>query len=712
MTTTAQQPEALNFRTFTVRAESVDAEKRSVEGIVTTESPVPMFDWERGEVVPEVLLMKGAQYPKQVPFLNAHARFSVDDQLGSARELRTDADRMLGRMFFATAHQSQFEKVREGHVTDLSAGYRILESVYIPRGETQKIDGRDFTGPVNVRTKWRLHEVSLVPIGADDQAKLRGLQAFPLNKKESPKMLQALRDTCVARGMDAKLNDDDAQKWVADNLKDTKRNETPDVKAIVADAVRAATDEFKKSIEEGKRAEESFRKEIDAAIELAGLPGERTACYALKDIASVRTHLLEAKAKAQPEIGYGAPLVAGQAQRDKHLEHIRAALLTRCVDVAANGKKETIEKCVDEPVRKLGATTELRNASLLDLARHCLQVDGVDIRGLTREQIAIAALGFPQQAGIRGAFDPAYHTTGSFPKLTQDAINKTMMVGYTETPTTWRTCFRQAPSAADFKTIHRLRVGALPNLPDWPDNSPLESVSLADAEETYSVQAKSAKISFSYRLLVNDDLSQMSRIPPLFGSAAARTVNALAWAEVTANGTMSDGQALFLDSATGNRKRVNYTSTGTAISVTSVQVGRTLMRLMRGENTPEGNESQDILNLTPRYIVAPVAKEAIVMQLTLSAYDPATSTFMVFNPASQLIPVIEPLLDASSTTAWYLFADPSQIDTVEVTFLQGHENPVTRNWSDPETLSQNYAVLQAVAARRMNHRGMYKNAGA
>jgi hypothetical protein len=98
--------------------------------------------------------------------------------------------------------------------------------------------------------------------------------------------------------------------------------------------------------------------------------------------------------------------------------------------------------------------------------------------------------------------------------------------------------------------------------------------------------------------------------------------------------------------------------------------------------------------------------------LVLSAYDPAANKFQVYNTATQLIPVIEPRLDAASTTAWYLFADPSQIDTVEVTFLTGQESPVVREFMDERNLSQNFTILQTFGAKPLNHRGIQKHAGA
>lgn len=705
------QRDALNYREFSIRAESVDEKNRSVEAVVTTETPVPMFDWERYEVIPEVLLMKGAEYPRQVPFLNAHSRFSVDDQLGSARELRVEGDKMLGRMFFASASQKEFDKVREGHVTDVSAGYQNLSVVHVPRGQKQTIAGREFTGPVNVVTKWKLREVSLVPIGADEQAKLRGLNSFPQNPKKEFRMNEQLKALCVARGMDANLSDEAAQAWMVTNFKaePAKPTEPVDFKQLAAEASRAAVEETRKLYEADKAKEVAFRKEVDAACQLAGLDGERNACYGMKDIETVRTHLLEARAKAEESsiIGGGFQIRGGEAQRDKHSGAIRSALITRAL-ASTNGSPKVVEELNPAAQRAAGWET-FRHARLLDLARECLHLDGYNTRGLSPEHIALAALGFADKVGLRA--DPAYHTTGSFTKLTQDAVNKSMMVGYQEFPSTWRTVFRQADSAADLKAIHRIRMGAIPNLPDWPTNTAPEQASFKDAEETYRVQPKSLWLSFSWDLLLNDDMSMLGRVPSMFGDAAARTINATTWAQITGNPTMEDSVALFA-AATGARKRTNLTTGAGAPSVTTLQTLSNLMQQMRGENTPEGNESQDILNLQPRFIVGPSALSTTIRQLVLSAYDPAATNHLTYNTATELIPVIEPLLDANSTTAWYLFASTSRIDTVEVTFLSGHESPVTRQWMDEKTLSQNWAVLQAFAAKAMNHRGMQKHAGA
>lgn len=721
----AATPE-MGYRELQVRASSLNIEDRSISADVSTENPVPMPDFVRMEMVPEILVTSGAVIPdsRQVPFLDSHNRASVSNQLGSARDIGTKYNKLTARLQFSTAADGEFTKVREGHVTDVSAGYQILKKQYIPAGESRTINGRSYTGPANVVTKWRLLEVSLTPIGADSMAKLRGLDPdmcrFLSPDMERFIMNEELRKLLVARGMDAKLDDEAAQKWLVENrnlLADpVKTEEKPEEKRA---AVAPTFDESKLSIlieQATERAiaarvakEAAFRKEVDSNCALAGLPELAEHCRGLSDIEAVRKYLTDEQAKRAEKVGYQPNIRIVGSGQERLMADMGTALTLRAVQSATSNPK-TIEAIVPAENRGKGHET-FKHATPYQMAEECVRAMGVDTRGLTRDQVAICAMFGADVAGLRSAGVPAYHTTGSFSNLTLDAMNKTLLVGYTETPATWRGPMRQATSVPDFKQIHRIRMGAIPNLPVWNDNSNPEQASLADAKESYAVESRSLNISYSYKLLVNDDMDALSRTPAMMGAAAARTVNAVAWAQWTSNPTLSDGVALFA-AATGARKRTNLTTGAGAPSVTTLQTLSNLMRQMRGENTPEGAESADILNLSPRYIIGPSALDTTIKQLVLSAYDPAASQFMVYNTATQLIPVIEPLLDVASTTAWYLAAEPSQIDTVEVSFLQGQESPITRAFMDERTLAQNVTIMQTFAAKAINHRGLQKHAGA
>ena len=738
----------MSYRSLSVRSSTLDTDNRTVDAIVSTETPVLMPDWQRMEMVPEVLQAKGAIIPPsgQVPFLDSHNRSRVSDQLGSARKIATRYNDLVATLHFSSAADSEFTKVREGHVTDVSAGYEVLKKTYVPKGETQQVNGRSYTGPVNVATKWRLREVSLTPIGADAQAKLRGLDPaafrFESPTEESFEMDKELRDFLVSRGMVATLNDADAQKWLMANralLVDAPAPVTTSTAPAVPEPTRAAapapqslpnpqpglavseqriqelfTASFRDFQTKQEAARVAFRAEVDSLCELAGLPDAVTHCRDLPDIAAVRKHLTDEKARLATVVPFQPSIRQTGSGFDACMRDMGTALALRAMNNATDPNHPNHEKTFEKvlPVASRGKGHEtFRHATIFRMAEEFVRMLGIDTRDMTRDDIAICAMFGPDKIGKRAGGVAAYNQTGNFTNLTLDAVNKSMMVGYVESPSTWEGPMRQAMSAPDFKQIHRVRMGAIPNLPVWNDNDNPTKASFADAQEQYAVEARSLEIGFSYRLLVNDDMDAISRVPAMMGAAARRTVNAVAWAQLTSNPTMTDGQPLFSAPA-GNRKRSNKTTGVNLPTVANLQVSSNLMRQMRGENTPEGNESQDVLNLVPRYIVGPGALATSINQLVLSAYDPAANSFMVYNTATQLIPVIEPLLDANSVASWYLFASPAQIDTIEVTFLQGQESPIVRPFMDERNLSQNFIVLQTFAAKAMNHRGIQQQVGA
>jgi hypothetical protein len=712
-----------------LRAKTFNEEGRTVEAVISTEQPVMMVDWERMDYVPEILLSSGVEFPKsrQIPFLDSHRRWSVTDQLGSARNITVGDGRVTATLMFSKARQGEeaLAAVRDGHVTDVSVGYEVLKRTYIEKGKTKTIGGREYAGPVNVVTKWRLREVSLTPIGADDQAKLRGLDPARCRFIHSPEgdfhVNEQLRALLVSRGMPAELTDEQAQAWIVANPErmaapaapasaaPPEQRQAPPAALTADDIARLAAEATARTLANERAARAAFEAEVRSLCELADMPHEFEAARNLADVAAVRTHLAARKADAAATIPHGAAIRFSSSGFDRLQADIGNTITRRAVLNAVGNDSQRAERHLSPELRTFN-DSQFRHASLYQLAETTLQALGVRTLGLSREDVAIAAMfGTSKVRGLRS--DGPYHTTGSFLNLTMDAINKSMMVGYTEAPSTWRGPMRQGTSVADFKQINRLRMGAIPNLPIWNDTSEPNKASFADARESYAVESRSLGVSFSYKLLVNDDMDALTRTPVMLGAAAARTVNAVAWAQLTSNPTLSDGVALFSD-VSGARKRKNFTTGTGAPSVTTLGLLTNLMRQMRGENTPEGAESDDILNLQPRYLVVPSALETVALQLVNSAYDPNSSVnTLVYNPARTMIPVVEPILDANSTLAWYLFADPSTIDTIEVTFLQGQENPLVRSYMDEEKLSMEYYILQTFAAKTMNHRGIQKHKG-
>ena len=136
--------------------------------------------------------------------------------------------------------------------------------------------------------------------------------------------------------------------------------------------------------------------------------------------------------------------------------------------------------------------------------------------------------------------------------------------------------------------------------------------------------------------------------------------------------------------------------------------------------TQKGLSSDAIINIQPRYLIVPVALSATALQLVGSIADPAaggssttgnSNTLNVYGPngSRPLQVVVEPQLDANSPSRWYLAADPAQVDTVEVTFLQGEESPVLESEWDFDRDVWKYKVRQTFGTKAIDWRGLHRN---
>lgn len=218
-------PEGMQTRAFEFIPNSWNEADQSVEAVLATENRVNVWDWQRFEVIEEVLRMDGLvdELPKRVPLLDSHQKKSVDHVLGSTIGRIEEVDgvsRLVGRRTFAKGDekaQRTAAKVRDGHITDGSIGYRVLEGVWVEKGEVQDVGGRSYPGPVRVATRWKWNEDSVTPVGADGDAKTRGesfdkysADATRRRYLEDREMNEKLRKRLEALGLRAEATEDEA----------------------------------------------------------------------------------------------------------------------------------------------------------------------------------------------------------------------------------------------------------------------------------------------------------------------------------------------------------------------------------------------------------------------------------------------------------------------------------------------------------------------
>jgi len=108
----------------------------------------------------------------------------------------------------------------------------------------------------------------------------------------------------------------------------------------------------------------------------------------------------------------------------------------------------------------------------------------------------------------------------------------------------------------------------------------------------------------------------------------------------------------------------------------------------------------------------PVALQLTAFQLVAANLAPAQTANVVPDYIRALVPIAEPRLDAASTTAWYLFASPDQIDTIEYAYLEGQDGVYIETRQGFEVDGVEIKARLDFGAKAIDGRGLQKNAGA
>lgn len=397
------------------------------------------------------------------------------------------------------------------------------------------------------------------------------------------------------------------------------------------------------------------------------------------------TRIFEELAKApkgQPTQQGNHSASVGTEEREKKKGAMTGALLHR----------------MDAKAHPAGDSREFIGLTMLEMARICLENAGVKTIGMSRDQVATAALiGMPR--GAEYFAGNGMMSTSDLPNILTDAFNKRLRMAYEAAPRTYMSFAKQA-TAPDFKTVNVIQMSDISAFQKVNEHGEFKAATLSDSKETYKLVTYGEILRITRQTIINDDLRALDRANAAMGTAAARLENETVWGVITANANMGDGVALFH----ATHKNLN-TGAGTALAAAGLASGRTAMRTIKG---PKGQ----ILNIVPKTLLVPAALENTALQLVNSTQLFASAaTNIIPEWIRSLTPVVEPLLDANSTAAWYLAGDPGQIDTVEYCYLEGQEGVYleTRNGFDVDGVE--IKARLDFAAAPTEFRGLQKNVG-
>jgi hypothetical protein len=328
-----------------------------------------------------------------------------------------------------------------------------------------------------------------------------------------------------------------------------------------------------------------------------------------------------------------------------------------------------------------------RGMTLLDVARAYLQGSGVRVTDMGKNELAGVALGLSTRT--------AYHTTSDFSNLLADVATKTLRAAYEEQPQTFRPLVRVV-TLPDFKPVSRIQLGDAPALLPVVEDGEYTHGTVSDGKETYSLITYGRIFAITRKALVNDDTDAFARVPMMFGRKARVLESNLVWGQITSNPVMGDGNNLF-SAAHGNLE-----TDGDVISIDSLGRARASLRQ---QTSLDG----DFLNLSAQYLLVPTALETIADQFVTVVLPQLSGNVNPFQ--GRLSVIAEPRLDASSTLAWYTASSPSQVDIIELAYLEGEEGPMVENRIGFDIDGLEIKARLDVAAKVIDWRGLHKDPG-
>jgi len=215
---------------------------------------------------------------------------------------------------------------------------------------------------------------------------------------------------------------------------------------------------------------------------------------------------------------------------------------------------------------------------------------------------------------------------------------------------------------------------------------------------------------FTQEAQKNDMFGVFARQINSFSGAAVRLTDTLSTAILTANAALADTGELFnstaITTAGGHNNDPSTTSTVAGLVVVEI-----LMRGRTGMRTAEdGDAGPAILNIQPKVLLTCSALRSTFFRLLGSEFDYVSGVAGgVPNPVRGIGEVVvNPYLDRTTTTAWYLMADPNDAGGVVVGFLQGEEIPTVRTQVNFRTGDLEVICEHKSTAKADGYRGMVR----
>lgn len=298
------------------------------------------------------------------------------------------------------------------------------------------------------------------------------------------------------------------------------------------------------------------------------------------------------------------------------------------------------------------AARDLADMSLRSLAITCLQRSGSGHRDLDNKALFARAM-----------------SRSDLPTLLTATGDRVLAATFEELATEHRAIVNTR-HLRDFRPAATVSASLFPNLRLKREGAEITYGSITDGAEPLQLATYARGLEFTREALINDDLDGLGRAIRSAAVAAVRLERDLMFGHLVANGTMSDGYALF------DNTHHHNDLTSTALDLDGLAAARKAMRLQKDT---DGNP----IVVRPFVLVVPAALESIAESLVAvqvmlgTGRESSAPTWM-----NRLSVLVDPRLDADNPSRWYLMSDPVVTPTIDLAFLADQMTPVLEEEQD------------------------------
>lgn len=589
--------------------------------------------------------------------LVANLDHNASQRVGHVTSLENDGKtlRLSGLASASTpARREVVDSAADGFVWQASVeATPLVRPELITMGQSTTVNGQTFEGPVFIARKTKLRGFAFVSHGADDDTTVAIAASASLTQEKTTMLDEKIRAWAESLGVDVENATDEQLEQIEASY---EGQNSPKKKPQKLDDIfeQHKADEERRA-EITAIAAESMTQHPDQISEIRVLAD--TAIEAKWDVDKFELESLRrSRVQARPNFG-------SRGQRDQLNSKVITAAVCRM------GGLHGLDKHFDEKTLDVVDARFKDGLGLQELLMVVARANGCGSISCRSDLRGVLQAAFPQVQA--NAF-----STISLPNILTAAANKFLVDGWNAVDDTWsRISTRKSVSNFQTHTSYSLTGGF--NYEQVGPSGELHHGTVGETSYTNKADTYGKMFAITRTDIINDDLGALTAMPKRLGRGAALKLNNVFW-------------TAFLNNSSHFTSGNSNVSTGAGSALDTDGGAITGADIVFMNQTDPDSEP---LGITPKILLVPTTLKSTALQLIASenvkgSTDGGDRNIWRDRFQVESSPYMEnSSYTGNSTAAWYILADPNDLSTIEVAFLNGREQPIV------ETADADFNVL-------------------